>query len=269
MSGLTGLLRVVCAEAVKQHWAFYNNPSVYVVILIWPILGFCGAYYAFMPFMGTRGSPMSDQSILIFALTGYLGYTFFVSLIQSAWRFSFERFWGTLELLLVTPTSMMAIIIGNATGALFESVWMFTTFFLGFGMLFGHLHLHLGMLALSLAVLTVGALAWGALLNSLFLFSRDASFLFAVFEDPMEFFSGVRFPVEFFPLWLRYISYLFPLTWSLGFLRGALIDGQSLVQLWKPAAVNLAVAAGQLLLTYVLAVVGERQARRTGQYALY
>lgn len=262
------------AEAVKQHWAFYHERYTYVVMLLWPVLGFASVYYAFRPFMGGGGSGFTgagftEDSIIAFALTGYMGYTFFWSLVQSAWRFTFERFWGTLEMVSLTPADLKAVIVGNATGALFESVWTFTIFFFGFGLLFGRMHLHSGTLMLLLGCLTISALAWGSLLNSVFLLSRDASFLFTVFEDPLTVLTGVRFPVDFLPLWLRYVSNLFPLTWSLRLLRAALVHDGPPADLWRLVGINLVIAAIQMPVMYLLTLVGERRARRTGQYALF
>jgi ABC-2 type transport system permease protein len=45
-------------------------------------------------------------------------------------------------------------------------------------------------------------------------------------------FSGVFFPIELLPPWLRVISYLLPFTYALRALRGALMRGEGLAELW-------------------------------------
>jgi hypothetical protein len=45
----------------------------------------------------------------------------------------------------------------------------------------------------------------------------------------MSFFAGVRIPLFAFPLWIRIIGIVFPLTTSLIVLRGVLLEGAPLL----------------------------------------
>ncbi|MEM5597273.1 hypothetical protein AAHB53_15070 [Niallia circulans] len=71
----------------------------------------------------------------------------------------------------------------------------------------------------------------GGFLNIVFLFSRDAGILFTIFEEPMQFFSGVRIPILAFPIWGKAIAYLFPLTYVLDIFRDLVLNGKGFTQM--------------------------------------
>ena len=113
------------------------------------------------------------------------------------------------------------------------------------------------------------AVAWGAFLNSLLIFSRDSAFLYTLLDDPMWFASGVRLPTFALPGIVRAFGSVLPLTGSLAIVRGALLDGQGLGELAGELAA-LALLSAVLLLAAVVALrAGEAKAQRTGQLRLF
>ncbi len=80
----------------------------------------------------------------------------------------------------------------------------------------------------------------------------------------MTLLSGAFFPLSVLPGWLHALAYASPLTYSLRALRGAIIDGRSVPQLWD-ALLPLAAFAVVLLPLGVLALsAGLRHARAGG-----
>lgn len=70
-----------------------------------------------------------EGALLLFIVTGYLGFTFLYSVVQTAWvNAGLERVSGTLETLFLTPANRLALVIGNSLMGLLESVWMFFVF---------------------------------------------------------------------------------------------------------------------------------------------
>jgi ABC-2 type transport system permease protein len=139
---------------------------------------------------------------------------------------------GTLEAMLVTPTSTSSIIA-------LSSLWNFI--FASFRVL---MYLIIGML---LGVDMTDANICGALLIlvlTIICFSSigilSASFIM-VFKrgDPInmllmgtsELFGGVLFPIEVFPGWLQNISHILPITYSVNGMRHALLQGYSIGEL--------------------------------------
>jgi ABC-2 type transport system permease protein len=77
--------------------------------------------------------------------------------------------------------------------------------------------------------------------------------------------SGVYYQVEVLPAWLRAISHVSPATYILDGIRGAVIDGDSIVDVWRElaalAAFGIVLIPGGML-TFGAA---ERWAKKTGR----
>lgn len=269
-------LRVLAAEALKQHRTLFRSRLVVFSLFLWPAIELASTYYAFRPFAAAPGLserwPLAadQRGILLFFATGALGYTFFYSLVQSAWHFAFERVSGTLELLFLTPANRLVLVLSNGAMSLAQDAWLFLAFVTGLFMLVGRLELaHPAMLLVAFVGLLVPAVAWGTFLNSLFLFSRDAGFLYTVFQEPMEFFAGTRIPLFALPVWAQVAGVVFPLTSSLVVLRGALLEARTAAELWPQLATLSAISALLLASSAVLLRWGEARAKRSGTLVLF
>lgn len=269
-------LRILAAEAIKQHRQMFGSRVVLFSLLVWPAIQLGVAYFAFKPFETAPGiagewSLAADpRSVLLFFATGSLAHTFFWSLVQSAWFLSFERQTGTLELLFLTPANRLAIIVANGAMAMVQSVWLFVTFITGLVLLVGGFHVaHPLMLAIAFLSLLVPAIAWAAFLNSLLLFSRDSGFLYTVLDEPMAFAAGVRVPPFALPFLVRVAGLVFPLATSLFVLRGVLLDGSGLVDLLPALGLGALQSVLLLLAAARLLQWGEDHARQTGSLTLF
>ncbi|MFD1540406.1 ABC transporter permease [Nonomuraea guangzhouensis] len=269
-------LKVMRAEALKQHRQIFGSKLVLFSMLVWPLLKLAETYYTLRPLAATPGIaerwPLAadPERLLAFLATGALGFTFFFSLVQSAWHFSFERQTGTLELLFLSPANRLAVVVANGFAALVQNAWLFACFAVAMFTLLDVVNVaHPAMYAVVFLAMLVPAVAWGAFLNSVLIFSRDAAFLYTLLDDPMWFASGVRLPVFALPGWIRAVGSVLPLTGSLAVVRGALLDGQGIGDLAGELA-GLTVLSGVLLLAAVGALrLGEARAQRTGQLRLF
>ncbi|MFC4537041.1 ABC transporter permease [Sphaerisporangium dianthi] len=264
------------AEALKQHRRVFGSKLVVFSMLIWPLMQLAAAYYTVRPLAATPGIaerwPLAadPERLLAFLATGTLGFTFFFSLVQSAWHFSFERVTGTLELLFLSPANRLAIVVANGFGALVQNAWLFTCFMTAMLTALEVVHVaHPAMYAVVFLALLAPAVAWGAFLNSLLIFSRDSAFLYTLLDDPMWFAAGVRLPLFALPGWIRAFGSVLPLTGSLVVVRGALLDGRTLTEL-APDLLALAALSALLVLAAVVALrLGEAGAQRTGRLKLF
>jgi len=270
---MKSLLKIVKAEILKQHRNWFHSKFVYFSLLIWPILVFFNAYYTYQPFINENNiisfGVDSNESLIVFLVLGFIGYNCFWSMVKSAWQMGFERIDGTLEYVFLAPANRLAIMYGRALGALLENVWMYAVF--SILMLLSSQKIHLGnlyTLPLMFAILIVSATIWGGLMNVLFLFSRDASFLFKLFNEPMLLFSGVRIPIHVFPYWAKIISALFPLTYSLTTIRHLFANDSSDVLMI--AVMKLVISLVIIvILTHYLLKFAEKKARKTGALTFY
>ena len=77
--------------------------------------------------------------------------------------------------------------------------------------------------------------------------------------------SGVYYEVAVLPDWLQWLAYISPATYILDGIRGAIIDGDSLIDIWRQLAAL--VVFGGVLIPGGLALFGvaERWAKKTGR----
>ena len=265
-------VKVMLAESYKQHRNYFNNRLIYVSLFLWPILSFMSSYYSYKAFdvEGSVVSYINGGNMLVFLLIGYMGMSFFRSVVQSAWRFSEERQSGTLEYIYLSPASRVAVLIGNALSSVFES----SVAMLVFGMMiifYNNASLNVNMIGVAVVVpiFVVMALFWGVFINACFLYSRDTDFLFTILEEPMEIFAGVKVPVNIFPNWARLISCIFPLTYALEALRRVTLSASGISDLKNIVVISLIIILVLLAATLITIHIVEKHMRKTGNIVLF
>ena len=181
----------------------------------------------------------------------------FSGTILSAFAIVKERERGTLEQLMVTPVSPLAVVLGKilpymgvAYGTLIVVLvlmrFLFRVPFNGSVML---------LLALS-SVYLLALLSFGLLISS-----RAGSQMEAMQQAmgvllPSVLLSGYVFPLSSLPAPLRVISYLLPATHFIKIARGIVIRGATFADLWEPVFALLAIST-------VLIAVSARAFRKT------
>ena len=265
-------LKVVWAEAVKQHKNYFNNRTIYISLFIWPLFSFLSAYYSYSVFNveGTLVSYINGKNILVFLMLGYMAMSFFRSVVQSAWNFSRERQSGTLEYINLSTANRLAVLMGNALSSVFESSIVMLIF--GLLIVFSNsASINVNTISVSIVLLLfiIMALLWGVFLNACFLYSRDTDFLFTILEEPMEIFAGVKVPIAIFPAWAQIISLIFPLTYVLEALRQVLLNGASISSVSNTIFACVAIIVVLLSATLITIVVVEKHMRKTGNVVLF
>lgn len=271
---MTLFLKVVTAEAMKQFKNKLHSVWVFFSMLLWPVLAFATTYYQFKPFsfdaVRQQMGYLSDESLITYIMIGYFAMVFFRSFVQSAWEFSSERMYGTLELIYLSPASRVAVMLGNALASLVTNVWMFVIFMAGIYGLFNKMPvMNMPLLILAMALMVVMSILWGMLLNAMFLFTRDSGMLFTVLEEPMELFSGVKIPVSVFPVWAKVIGVIFPLTYVVQLLRDIVLQGLGLPEVSGLLYTCVLICIIMGVATLAILRAGEKHNAKTGDMALF
>jgi len=159
------------------------------------------------------------------AFSGYL----MISLRSFSESVRDEQMMGTLEAMMVTPTSTSTIIA-------LSSLWSFifasfrVLLYLIIGILLGVDMTHANVLgALIILVLTIVCFSSIGILSASFImiFKRGDP-INMLLMGSSELFGGVLFPIEVFPGWLQNISHILPITYSVSGMRHAILQGYSL-----------------------------------------
>jgi ABC-2 type transport system permease protein len=174
-----------------------------------------------------------------------------------------ERWYGTLELLVGTPTHfalvLLPVTIAMATIGIYS---LFATLLWGW-LLFGIdvtvVHPLQFALSVPVTVLSFGAL--GFLFAVCFVRFRAAWALGNMFEYPIWLVCGFLVPLTFFPGWVRPISWVLAPTWGMNAIRESSLGGSPLDDLAMCLLLGTAyVALGILVTDRALKAARERAA---------
>ncbi|ROR27153.1 ABC-2 type transport system permease protein [Mobilisporobacter senegalensis] len=269
---MRAFIKTLLAEIKKQHKNYFHSKIIYISLFLWPLLSFITTYYSFQTFdlMKSNVIYITQGNVIIYLLIGYMVMSFFRSLVQSAWNFSFERVSGTLELIYLSPTNRAAVLLGNAVASLFESIIVMLVFSV-FMLILKKEEINANVIPCVVLFLIIMVMAslWGMFLNSIFLFSRDSGFLFTILEEPMEIFSGVKVPTELFPVWAKVLSVIFPLTYAIEGTRRVLLLGSSLYDIRNLIFISLIIIS--ILISSIMIIINkvEKHTRMTGNLTLF
>lgn len=168
----------------------------------------------------------------------------FSGTILSAFAIVKERERGTLEQLMVTPVSPLAVVLGKILPYL--------------GLAYGTLVIVLVLMRFLFRVPFNGSVVLLLVLSSVYLLallsfgllisSRAGSQMEAMQQAmgvmlPSVLLSGYIFPIASLPLPLRFVSYALPATHFIKIARGIVIRGATFADLWEPVFALLAISA--------------------------
>ena len=188
------------------------------------------------------------QRSAVFIVPGVIGILLTITMtLITAIAVVRERERGTLEQLVVTPIGKTSLMLGKLVPfALVGYVQM--TVVLGLGMLIFNIPMRgsLPLLYLLTVPFIVASLGVGLFLSTFARSQAQAMQLAFFFMLPNILLSGYIFPRMAMPVPAQWIGLALPLTYYLKVLRGVLLKGVGLAELWRPT-VSMVVLATVLL----------------------
>jgi len=182
-----------------------------------------------------------------------------------------EQMTGTLEAMLLTPTSIGTIVVGS-------SLWDFlltsikVLAYLVIGRLFFGITIYFGSLlpALLIVALTVLAFSGLGILSAAFvLYLKRGDPITYLVASGSALVGGVFYPPEDMPRWLGGWSHLLPITYALHALRAALLRGSPWSELWPDLRALLLFVAVLLPFGVLAFRFAVRKARQEGSLVQY
>ncbi|HET9878208.1 MAG TPA: ABC transporter permease [Candidatus Limnocylindria bacterium] len=181
------------------------------------------AFFLFQSGGGTAG-----QTLLYVALGAGMMGVWSTTLFGCGGAIAWQRWEGTLELLVSAPSRYDFILVGQTFGAVVLGFYGIVATLAWGVLLFGMpieatfpLVLPLSLLA---AIVSLGSL--GMLIATTFVLYRHANALGNLLEYPIWLITGLLVPISVLPLWIKPISYLLAPTWGMEAIRGATIGAE-------------------------------------------
>lgn len=201
-----------------------------------------------------------DAEFIDFFVPGILAFVvYLLTTILTLITFVGERANGTLERVLASPVTEGEVVIGYAitfgTFGVMQVALLLSIAILVFNIIVvGNVFLAF----LAVAILAVTCQALGILLSSLAKRPEQAIQFFPFVILPAFLLSGVFWPLQAIPDWLRPLSYLVPPTYAVEACRAVMLKGWGLDKIW-PDLVALVLFA---LIFMVLAVWSLRRGKK-------
>ena len=168
----------------------------------------------------------------------------FSGTILSAFAIVKERERGTLEQLMVTPVSPLAVVTGKLLPYLGLAYLQLLIILFLMRVLFQvPIHGSLTLLLVLAPVYLLSLLSVGLLVSSRANSQMEAMQRAMGIMLPSVLLSGYIFPIASLPLPLRVVSYLLPATHFIKIARGIVIRGATFVDLWEPVVALLVISA--------------------------
>ncbi len=215
-------------------------------------------------FMVETGS--QSGTLLYVALGAGLMGIWSATLFGSGGAIQWQRWQGTLELLVGAPppfiASLLPLTVATASLGLYSIVGtlLWGRLFFGVPLEFEH-PLQLAV-ALPVTVLSLGML--GLVLASTFVLARNANAFANLLEYPVWLATGLLVPLTLLPAWVEPISWVLAPTWGMEAIRDAAFGGNAWSAIGMCALLGLGyLAAGALALRHF-----ERLARQKATLAL-
>jgi ABC-2 type transport system permease protein len=218
-------------------------------------------------FLFKSGGHQGGQTLLYVALgTGMMG-VWSTTLFGCGGAIAWQRWEGTLELLVNAPTRYDYILAGQTFGAVVLGFYGIGATILWGVVLFGMpLEATFPLilpLSLAAAVISLGAL--GMLIATTFVLYRHANALGNLLEYPIWLIAGLLVPIVTLPVWVQPLSWLLAPTWGMEAIRTAAIGTEPP---WLAIGLCFVLAAVYYVLARIMLVYVLDKARRDATLAL-
>jgi len=182
------------------------------------------------------GIAVPVDKVLVYLLTGSLLWQYLSELFwETSNIISYERWEGTIEYTFMAPISRLTHLFGmSAFAACYAGARLVVL--VGVCLLMFDLDLRganlLGACAV-LAISTLSLVGLGLMAACLpLMYTEKGMQMTSVVEAALLMVSGVYYPIEVLPGWLRFFSQFSPMTYTLQGMRAALLEGAGLGRLW-------------------------------------
>lgn len=207
--------RIVGATREKS-WVFFET--------LLPLMGTVSYVFVYKAI----GAP---EDYIGFVVVGGAMTAFWLNVL---WSMASQLYWdkdgGNLELYVLCPGPMMAILLGMAVGGIVMSVTRAAVILVACSLLFGVVYQTGSLLVLLLVfALTMTALyGMGMMFASIYLAAgREAWHISNLLQEPIYLVSGFYFPVKSLGFWVATFASIIPLTLGLDGMRQLLFTGDA------------------------------------------
>jgi ABC-2 type transport system permease protein len=198
----------IIGQQREKSWLFFD--------IFLPLLSVCAYVFVYRAIH-------APEDYIGFVVVGGAMLAFWMNVL---WSMSSQLYWekeqGNLALFIMTPASMMAILLGMALGGLLATT-LRALVIIVLGSLFFNVQYAVSSFTQLFAVFFLAMVALyglGMMAASIYLLlSREAWHISNLAQEPVYLFSGFYFPIKNFSFWISAFASIIPLTMGLDAMR--------------------------------------------------
>lgn len=260
---LRSAARLAWATARRFLLRFASRPVMLIRAPVQPLL-FLLSYLIAYQVAGV--TEVNGANAIGFLYIGALAIDAWTSTVWgSGYAFQWERHEGTIETLMLSPASRVAVVLGNGLGSF---IWAIPAQLLGLipALLLGaRFDVDDPVAALiSFVAVYVSSLCVGVACAGLFILTRQANAMANFLQTPIFLLAGFIVPRSALPDWLAAISSILPIAHAVDALRATALAGASFTDIWRTLLACAATCAGFVLIGLWGLKRVEHAARRLG-----
>jgi ABC-2 type transport system permease protein len=259
-------LRAMVARAYPRVIGLWREPTWALQETLLPLMSVAAFAFVYRA--------MGAEDYVAFAILGGAMTAFWLNVLWAMGaQFYWERDAGNLELYILAPAPLMAILAGMAVGGMVMTMMRAVVIVAAGVLLFGvSFHPSNWWALAGVFLLTLMALyGLGMVFASTFLlWGREAWHIVNVLQEPVYLLSGLNFPVKTLPLAVAFAASLVPLTTGVDALRQILYPASALGLLpveWEVALLTVLAVVFIALARWCLRYL-ERLARQEGRLSV-
>ncbi len=252
----------VAASFLKRDLSLSLSYRLSFLLQIFGIFFSVATFYFLSQLFGKALVPQLDKyggDYFSFALIG-IAFTGYISLSLSNFAASIRegQMMGTLEIMLLSPTRLSAILVSSSLWSYLLATVNALIYLLVGTLIFGFSTSHVNIIsALVVMVLSIASFSGvGILSAAVVMLVKQGNPISWLFGGVSSLLAGVFYPISVLPDWLEPVSRFIPLTYTLDAMRLAVLKGSSLAEL----RVDILVLFGFTVILTPLAFLAFRKA---------
>jgi ABC-2 type transport system permease protein len=258
-------LKAVASAFKQQGIQFLADPQWIIPSIIAPFMFTVVALYMY----GSVDEPTVLMAVLGGGVLGMWGNMLF----SSGYSITYDRYNGTIEPIMMTPTHLIDVITGrsmwNTLIGLLNAILVFISaeLIFGVGVSVSEPLFFFPMLAMTLFSLA----SIGLMLSALFVLTRASFVVMTILEFPIYVFSGALFPISSLGN-IQWISYALAPSWGVDAMKLTAVSGYGSMTpygVYFDVFMMFALMAIYIAAAYVLFRVIERNIRESGTLVRY
>jgi ABC-2 type transport system permease protein len=249
---------------------YYLTKRYFLWELVWLVYTMANALSIGFIGVGVDRANNSDtQRLTTFLLIGAVLWSYLSMLFDIlAETVGWERWEGTIEYTFMSPASRATHLIGTSIYAVTYGIVRTAIIFTVISLFFD-LHIpdaNYATALLLLAVCSISLVGFGMVAAVMPLLSPEkGQQVTFIFGSVLLLISGVYYPVDVLPGWMQSLAKLSPVTYALEGMRGALLDGAGVTDVWPQIWPLLIMGVLFVPLGIWIFHAGEQYAKRTGR----